>query len=249
MSTASCATTAAQVRFKGTVLTCTVLEVSQFDAVEFAREVSAHVASAPEFFRAVPFLLSLESHTGSLQGFPILELLGICADVSLHVIGVRAGSPEVEQLARSAGLPCLPVNASRERGERRPDAAAGAARPPEAVPSTARLIRQPVRSGQQVIAPDGDLIVMAPVSAGAEVLAAGNIHAYAPVRGRALAGIRGDTSARIFCQSLEAELVAIGGCYQVVEQTPDSGWRQAVVIELFDDKLTINPLPGARAEG
>ena len=83
------------------------------------------------------------------------------------------------------------------------------------------VIDQPVRSGQQVYS-RGDLIVLAPVSTVAEIMADGNIHVYSNLRGRALAGVRGDTSARIFCQQLNAELVSIAGHYRVAEDLPES---------------------------
>lgn len=244
----------AGVRFKGTVLSCVVLEIGAYTADGFARELQEQVARAPEFFTSAPCLLSLEKFAGDLPAFPILQALESCAAASVRVIGLRAGSPETVQLAQIAGLPCLETadpRQSRQRpAEREPggdtDNDSAAATP---TPTPTRVIRQPVRSGQQVCAPDGDLIVLAPVSTGAEVLAAGNIHLYAPLRGRALAGIHGDTTARIFCQSLEAELIAIAGCYRIVEQTGEAGWKQSVVIEMFDDRLVVNPLPAARAAG
>ena len=107
------------------------------------------------------------------------------------------------------------------------------------------VIDQPVRSGQQVYAPEGDLIILAPVQAGAEVLAAGNIHVYGPLRGRALAGIHGAESARVFCQSLEAELVSIAGHYKISEDLQDNGWKSAVQIQLRDDLLVVTPLDKA----
>lgn len=82
-----------------------------------------------------------------------------------------------------------------------------------------KTIYRPIRSGQRVYAKDGDLIVLAPVNAGAEVVADGNIHIYGPLRGRALAGAHGDLEARIFCQSMSAELVAIAGCYQMLDES------------------------------
>ncbi|MDY6798202.1 MAG: septum site-determining protein MinC, partial [Pseudomonadota bacterium] len=91
-------------------------------------------------------------------------------------------------------------------------------------------------------APEGDLIILAPVQAGAEVLAAGNIHVYGPLRGRALAGIHGAESARVFCQSLEAELVSIAGHYKISEDLQDHGWKTPVQIRLQGDVLTVSPL-------
>ena len=89
------------------------------------------------------------------------------------------------------------------------------------------IITEPVRSGRQIYAARGDLIVMGPVSAGAELLADGNIHVYSSLRGRALAGISGDTNARIFCHSLEAELVSIAGLYRVSEDLDKTVLQEA----------------------
>ena len=99
------------------------------------------------------------------------------------------------------------------------------------------VVTSPVRTGQQVYAEQADLIVLGMVSEGAEIIADGNIHVYAPMRGRALAGESGDTSARIFLQSMQAELVSIAGIYRVFEQDlPPSLHKKAVQIELQDDE-------------
>ena len=97
----------------------------------------------------------------------------------------------------------------------------------------------PVRSGTQIYARGGDLIVTAAVSPGAEIMADGNIHVYGALRGRALAGVAGDIGARIFCTRLEAELVSIAGRYLVSEQLPVEHQGGAVQIALLDDRLTI----------
>ena len=103
------------------------------------------------------------------------------------------------------------------------------------------VVTSPVRTGQQVYAEQADLIVLGMVSEGAEIIADGNIHVYAPMRGRALAGESGDTSARIFLQSMQAELVSIAGIYRVFEQDlPPSLHKKAVQIELQDvERLAI----------
>ena len=103
------------------------------------------------------------------------------------------------------------------------------------------LVTQPVRSGTQIYARGADLIVTAPVSPGAEIVADGNIHVYGALRGRALAGAGGDAEARIFCTRLEAELVSIAGRYLVSEQLPPESHRTAVQIALVDDRLTVTP--------
>jgi septum site-determining protein MinC len=105
------------------------------------------------------------------------------------------------------------------------------------------MVTQPIRSGQRIYARDGDLIVLAAVNAGAEVMADGNIHIYAPLRGRALAGVRGNQNARIFCHSMEAELIAIAGSYRVFEdRVPDEIRQKSVQICLRGEQLDIVPI-------
>jgi len=112
----------------------------------------------------------------------------------------------------------------------------------ESTPS-AKVIRQPVRSGQRIYHQGGDLILLAAVNAGAEIMADGNIHVYAPLRGRALAGVRGDTEARIFCLQMESELIAIAGQYRVFEnKVPPEMFGKPVQIFLDGDKIVITPL-------
>jgi len=106
-----------------------------------------------------------------------------------------------------------------------------------------KMISQPIRSGQRTYAKGGDLVLLGAVNAGAEVMADGNLHIYAPLRGRALAGLDGNTESRIFCQSMEAELVAIAGNYRVFEDNiPAEIYRKPVQIFLEGEQLKIVPL-------
>lgn len=110
---------------------------------------------------------------------------------------------------------------------------------PAAGARATRVVTQPVRGGQQIYS-EGDLVLLAPVSAGAEVMAAGHIHCYAPLRGRALAGVQGDTGARIFCRELAAELIAIAGHYRIADDLRgDALWGQGVQLFLHDDQLQL----------
>jgi septum site-determining protein MinC len=99
-----------------------------------------------------------------------------------------------------------------------------------------------VRSGQRIFADRGDLIVSASVSSGAELIAHGNIHVYGALRGRALAGVNGERAARIFCQSLEAELIAIAGLYLTSDDLDPAARRQRVQAFLRDEALCVQPL-------
>jgi len=105
-----------------------------------------------------------------------------------------------------------------------------------------QLMTRPVRSGQQVYARDTDLIVMGQVGPGAEVIADNHIHIYGPLRGRALCGVSGNTEARIFCSSLEAELVSVAGNYRVLESIPEDLRGKPAQIWLDKERLNIEPL-------
>lgn len=106
----------------------------------------------------------------------------------------------------------------------------------------AKMITRPVRSGQQVYAEGADLIVLAQVSQGAEVLADGNIHVYGPLRGRALAGARGDTSARVFCQAMQAELISVAGNFLLSDSLQDNVRNRPAQAFLQGDVLSVMPL-------
>ena len=111
----------------------------------------------------------------------------------------------------------------------------------EPAPATL-LITEPVRSGQRIFADRGDLVVVASVGSGAELIAQGNIHVYGRLRGRALAGVNGDKTARIFCQSLEAELVAIAGLYQTSDDLDPAVRQRRVQAYLKEQTLCVEPL-------
>lgn len=168
----------------------------------------------------------------------------------LNPFAVQNASADLAAAAKKAGLlvlndaaPALaavaaePEAAPAPTPEPAPESAAPAAAP-------TRIIDKPLRSGQRVYAAGGDIVVLAAVNPGAEVIADGSIHVYAPLKGRALAGARGDTSARIFTTHLEAELVSIAGVYRTFESAPDAAVaRKPAQIRLADaSQIVIEPL-------
>ena len=158
----------------------------------------------------------------------------------LSAVGIQNGTSEQGVAAFGAGLITLQGgrDVPMERGGR---PLAAVAKPTE--PTVASLVvTEPVRSGQRVFADRGDLVVVAAVGSGAELIAQGNIHVYGPLRGRALAGVNGDRAARIFCQCLEAELVAIAGLYRTSDDLGPSVRSQRVQAFLQDDALRVEPL-------
>ena len=233
-------------KLKGSRVTMTILELYRYDYKSFNATLSSTVSSAPDFFQQTPVILSLEKCPAD-NFIDFIELGELCREYGMIPVAVRGGSEEQIVSANVAGLPSLPPASISSRGpdttEPKAETAVEIREVEVEVPISAnKVITTPVRSGQQIYAPGGDLVVLAPVSAGAEILADGNIHVYAPLRGRALAGVKGDDSARIFCQSLEAELISISGNYKVNEDLQGSLWKQAVKAELEGDQLIISPL-------
>lgn len=242
-------------QLKGSTVPLTALELHFFEPAAFEETLRDKIRQAPGFFRDIPLVVSLEKYEGPTTELDFFQLIGICRRHNIHVVAVRGGDEDQRRLARNAALALLPATAQREAPAPRTEAEPEPETHPEPVqtpdvalsssntaPAAARIVTQPVRSGQQVYAPEGDLIILAPVQAGAEVLAAGNIHVYGPLRGRALAGVHGMADARVFCQSLEAELVSIAGHYKISEDLQEQGWKKAVQLQLKDDLLVATPL-------
>ncbi len=222
---------------KGSLFTLTVLHLFQLDRVAIERHLAEKVKQAPNFFNNTPVVIDLEGLVEPPNGMDGVDFNGLYELLRGHgmaPVGIRNGSAELQAIARQASLPVLPESRS-----------AGVARKPERAdpaPARSRLINHPVRSGQQIYAADSDLVVLGPVSAGAEVIADGNIHIYGALRGRALAGVKGDVETWIFCQSLEAELISIAGRYRISEQLDPAERGKAMQIHLVDDRLVIDHL-------
>lgn len=218
------------------MLTLSVLRLLSTDQALLTAQLDARMASMPELFRHLPVVLDLEAVQGQPLDLP--RLIGSLRQRGLVPVGVRAGAQADEEAAVAAGLGVISLGAEpvrRAEPVREPTAASAAT-------AASLIVRQPVRSGQQIYARGGDLIVLASVSAGAEVLADGHIHIYGALRGRALAGVQGDNSSRIFCQSLEAELVSIAGAYRISENIQETGQGRPVQVYLDGEALCIQPL-------
>jgi septum site-determining protein MinC len=235
-------------QLKGSMLAITVLELARNDLESLDRQLAAKVAQAPNFFSNTPLVLALDRLPASEGNIDLPGLMRICRHHGLRTLAVRANRIEDIAAAIAIDLPVLPPSGARERPleevkkpekpvEKPPE------KPPEPVTQPTRVITTPIRGGQQVYAQGGDLLVISSVSSGAELLADGNIHVYGPMRGRALAGIKGDRKARIFCQQLGAELLSIAGQYKVSEDLRrDPLWGAPVQVSLSGDVLNITRL-------
>jgi septum site-determining protein MinC len=218
---------------------------------EFGRELAAQVERSPRFFRNAPVVLDLKGADGFSEAVEFTEARDLLREQTLTLVGVQNAEPAQLAAATAAGLASFAPSATtpirrttRPSSDSSPPTAEPASAPPSGhapppVRTTTRIVTEPVRSGTQIYARGGDLIVTAAVSPGAEVMADGNIHVYGRLRGRALAGAAGDADARIFCTRLEAELVSIAGRYLVSEQLPAEHQGGPAQIALIDDALTI----------
>ncbi|HDZ56316.1 MAG TPA: septum site-determining protein MinC [Pseudomonas xinjiangensis] len=229
---------------KGGMLTMTVIELVRQEPDRFARQLADKVGQAPNFFKDTPVVISLDKLDTDLDAATMAHLLRICRESGLQPMALR-GAEKFRRLAQQSGLVLMLPGRGRDRAvepEAQPAPAPAPEKPVAAEPMASKVVTQPIRSGQQVYARGGDLVVLASVSPGSELLADGNIHVYGPLRGRALAGVRGNTEARIFCQSLEAELVSIAGQYKVAEDLRRHLWKEGAQISLEGDSLKIAPL-------
>lgn len=252
-------TTAAQARtsfdLKSASLPVVAVLLKTTDAAQFAADLAERVADAPGFFDNDPVLIDLAPVRESED---TIDFASIVAELRRHStlpVAVRGGSPAQMDAARAAGLATAP-DAPPARAEapvpvqevvreviREVEVEVEVVREvPMPGPGTV-VVDKPLRSGQQVYARGADLVVMAVVSFGAEVIADGNIHVYAPLRGRAIAGARGNTEARIFSTCLEPQLVSIAGIYRTTEtELPAEVRGKPAQVRLEGEKLLIEPL-------
>lgn len=226
-------------QLKGRMFTLTVLELYTTNLSLLSDMLSSKVKQAPRFFQSTPVALDLSRLVDPTNKLNFSALIQTIKEHGLIPIGIHGGSVEQQTLALGAGLGVL-HHLKDESEHGKVNSALGQKDESPAQPT--KIITTPIRSGQQIYAQGGDLLILAPVSTGAEVIADGHIHIYGPLRGRALAGVSGNENARIFCDSLEAELVSIAGYYKVNENLRNDVWKSRVHVFLEDKTLHINTL-------
>jgi len=250
------------IEIKGSVFTLPVLKICTTDISNIELALKTHLAQSLSFFKNAPIVIDLERTKQIKPTIDFIALTQMLRKQQLVPVAVQKGSLEQHLQAEKAGLAILTGQSTSKtkpvETDSEPQVIETASKPANDTVNRAhsdrdmianvmlaptKMITQPIRSGQRIYARDGDLIVLAAVNAGAEVMADGNIHIYAPLRGRALAGVKGDESARIFCHCLEAELIAIAGSYRVFEDTvPTDIYQRSVQICLRGEQLDIIPI-------
>ena len=237
------------IALKGGMFTLTTIQLFDADLDEISEALDKKINQAPNFFQYAPIILDLQ-HVAADNRLDLAALNTLLRTKKLIPIGVRGASKSQKQTAINIGLALFPeekIIANKQKSARTQTASQEQSQTeiqteiqtdaPSGTPT--RLITQPVRSGQQIYVPGGDLIVIGAVSHGAELLADGHIHVYGSMRGRALAGVMGDTEAMIFCRSLEAELISIAGQYRLCEDLKETCWKQAATIQLQEGRLNV----------
>lgn len=239
--------------FKSSSLNVPTLVLLNNDLNQIKLQLLEKTAQAPEFFKNSPLLLDLKELNSNELHLPLADLVTLLRQLNFFPVGIRGGSEQQKIEAANLQLPShssmsnKPANNFQETTQ----ATITVSEQPEQQPSQDesaeqklvenKLIEHPVRSGQRIYA-RGDLTVTATVSAGAEIMAEGNIHVYGTLRGRALAGVQGDKHCRIFCNNLQAELISIAGNYQISDELDDSVRNKPVQISLQDQSLIISKI-------
>jgi septum site-determining protein MinC len=199
--------------------------------VSWLEEIDATIARSPGFFVGKPVVLDLSAVELSQSG--IGHLVTSLEQRRIRVLGIEGVdpvhlTPSMPPLLRG-GRHCLITQSEPDKPETKPK------------PSSL-LLETPVRSGQSIVFMEGDVTVLGSVSSGAEIVAGGSIHVYGALRGRAMAGVNGNSAARIFCQKIEAELLAIDGYYQTAEQIDDNLRNRPAQAWLEGDIMKITAL-------
>ena len=243
-------------QLKGSAVTVVVLAIVRYEPKSLLAELKEKIVQAPQFFTNSPVLINLDRLENPESLKKPADLLAICRELDLQPLGF-SGVPEVLLAAvNKTGLAVLPTPSERAlklpKQEAAPQVETVIERVVETVVETvieerlvqrqSKVVTRPVRSGQQIYAEGADLIVLAQVSEGAEVLADGHIHIYGTLRGRALAGVKGDESARIFCQQMEAELISIAGNFVLQDSLPKELFKKPVQASLSGEKVILEAL-------
>src|SRR5512145_2012709 len=212
------------------------MRIRSTDAEAVQAQLTARVASAPALFERAALCLDLSPLDRDVSADELRALLGAIRSTGMLPVGLAHGTATIDALARELNLPVLTqfraqksygaaVAAVKAVPAPTPAPAAPTPTPPaapaeEIVALPTLMHHRPVRSGQRIYARHRDLVVTSAVGAGAEVMADGCVHVYGTLRGRAMAGVRGEVSARVFCHEFNAELVSVAGVFRVFETIP-----------------------------
>ena len=247
-------------QLKGEMSMLNVLHIQDTDVSKVCSALEQKRDEAPQFFMQSPLVIDGSELSGNALDLDFSELKEGLLALGFIPVGVRNFPEAANKLVKASGWAIMraqqtPSNTAESKSESAEENTVQAESKsentnPEApqqaqatVMGSAMTVNKPVRSGQQIYAANANMTVLAPTSAGSEIMADGSIHIYGALRGRVLAGARGNESARIYCQSLQAELVAIAGRYQLLDELNTNLVGKPAMIRLEGEKLIVEPLP------
>ncbi len=236
---------------KSANLPLVALLLKSTDLAVLSDEMERHYGDLPNFFDHDPLVIDLsplhpDAAAGGDAGVDFPALVALLRRYRVTPIAVRGGSAAQMEAAQQAGLAAAP-DATLAAPAPASLPATPVPAPTEMVAPSAMVIDRPLRSGQQVYAKGRDLVLLQMVNPGAEIIADGHIHVYAPLRGKAIAGARGNAQARIFALCMEPELISIAGIYRTSEVAlPPEVWSKPTQVYLAGEpgegKLVMSPL-------
>lgn len=230
------------VEFKSSTFSVPVLSLASNDLILIEQLLNEKIKLAPEFFINSPVIVDLQEFNKKQLTIEFEKLVKTIRSAGLFVVGLRGGNEQQNKLALELSIPVNHSQPGELKIETKTTKAIKAPTEDSIVSElTTVTITKPIRSGQRVYS-HGDLIVLAQVGAGAEILAEGNIHVYGTLRGRALAGVQGNTDARIFCSDLQAELISIAGNYKISDDIHGAVPSTPVQIYLQKNSLVVKPI-------
>jgi len=236
--------------FKSSSFSVPVLVIQTTELKQIKHQLEEKIAQAPDFFKNSPLLIDLQHVNDTELSFELPSLIEFLHAKNLCPIGISSGNDNQIIAALEYHIPVHSIRSSHKENSQENKNLSKPAVPEVATKETDKkeintvenmLISHPVRSGQRIYA-KGDLTILSHVSAGAEVMAEGNIHIYGALRGRALAGVQGNSKSRIFCSALQAELISIAGHYKTSEDFDKLEQNQPTQVFLQDQALIINTL-------
>lgn len=236
----------ANIEFKGANVTLSVLHIKTTDLGDISAALEKKIAQAPDFFHLVPVVVNIEKINHDIDYKEIKKLI---ETFNFTFVGFTGDIFKEQKAAiRDAGFSFINATQSKVINSKpvEQEKTSNITTQPTVQTNTVSLYtdkvhRGQIRSGQQIYAKNQNLVIIGSVSAGAEVIADGNIHIYGTLRGRAIAGAQGHEQAQIYCQSLEAELVSINGNYWLSEAI-EHRWGDPVYIHLTGNELTSSAL-------
>ena len=246
-----------KMKLKGEMSMLNALYVNDLDLEKLLTELENKRDEAPQFFMQSPIIVDCAELGEDTKDLDFTLLRNRLLELGFIPVGVRNAPESIGASLNKSGWAVMrstqdsapKKEGSKQVSEETDEATADESQAEETnseqqAPAeiSSVTVDRPVRSGQQIYAASADMTVLAPTSAGSEVMADGSIHVYGAIRGRVLAGARGNTSARIFCQSLQAELIAIAGRYQLLDESDTELKGKPAMIYLDGEKLIIEPL-------